>query len=199
MHLGTHQQLDDLTPQNVILLAYQIIDAVLYIHTRDYAHRDIKPTNILVKSMEPLTFVLSDFGLASRDPLQTFCGCDLYAAPEIYRPGLYRKGVDIWATGIVILKYAAGLPTRPTPWDHERWFKSLATFAPNLDPIRKILRDFAGTMLESVTDNRPSAEVCLTRICIMRGGVTNASIEFGEHNRPPLQHRNCSITLPRTT
>ncbi|PGH06620.1 serine/threonine protein kinase [Blastomyces parvus] len=184
MPLGTLEQLGDLTPQNVVLLAYQVIDAILYIHTRGYAHRDIKPTNILVKSMEPLTFVLSDFGLVSRDPLRTFCGSDLYAAPEIYQSGPYTKRVDIWAIGIVILQYAAGLPARPTPWDHQRWFDSLAIFAPNFDPIQKTLRDFAGTILELEPDNRPSAEVCLTRIySIMRGDVTNTLFDFRENNR----------------
>ncbi|OAT12341.1 hypothetical protein BDBG_17660 [Blastomyces gilchristii SLH14081] len=104
-----------------------------------------------------------------------------------------RRGIVCgpFAVLIFILKYTAGFPTRSILWDHKLWFKSLATFAPNLDPIQKTLRDFAGTMLEPVLDNCSVAQVCFTRIdSIMKGEVANTSFDFREHNchsTPALQ------------
>lgn len=182
---GTLEQLEDLTPQDIMLLASQVLDAVLYLHTNGYAHRDIKPANILVKSVEPFSFVLSDFGLTSRDPLQTFCGSNMYAAPEIYNHQPYTAMVDIWAIGTVILKYTAGLPALPTPWDNDQWFKSLSAFTPKIEPCWKTLRDFANTLLEPDPDKRPIAQVCLTEINkIRRGEATSVSFRDRKRNMP---------------
>ena len=48
-------------PRRAVALMIQIADAVHYLHTKGYIHRDLKPNNILFGGDEPF---VSDFGLA---------------------------------------------------------------------------------------------------------------------------------------
>ena len=83
---------EDLLPEeDCQSVAYQTIRALDYLHKNNITHRDIKPDNILVCSMQPMFVKLSDFGLSkvvTNDDtfMRTFCGTLLYCAPEIY-PG----------------------------------------------------------------------------------------------------------------
>jgi serine/threonine-protein kinase Chk2 len=83
------------------------------------AHRDLKPENILVQHRDPdrsphaLCIKLSDFGLAkASDSLKTGCGTETYCPPEVQlgKYSRHTKAVDIWSLGVVILRFAYGLP-----------------------------------------------------------------------------------------
>ena len=80
---------DRLTDWQCKVVAYQMCQALDYLHKSGITHRDIKPDNILVEDDNPLVIKLSDFGLSKvvKDHetfLKTFCGTLLYCAPEIY-------------------------------------------------------------------------------------------------------------------
>lgn len=84
-------------PEDMVqTLARQILHALNYLHKRRITHRDIKPDNILIASLEPLKVKLSDFGLSKVQDqtfLKTFCGTLLYCAPEVYPEyETYRQG-----------------------------------------------------------------------------------------------------------
>ena len=68
----------------------QTCHALRYLHDQGVVHRDVKPDNILIASLNPFVIKLSDFGLSkmvgndNQTFLKTFCGTLLYCAPEVY-------------------------------------------------------------------------------------------------------------------
>lgn len=94
-----------------IHLAYQICNAIQFLHRHHISHRDIKPENILYKKNGmDISIKLADFGSTSiestsssdiRDAAFTF----LYCSPEFFnKPEGQMDDFknDIWALGIVL-------------------------------------------------------------------------------------------------
>jgi serine/threonine protein kinase len=96
--LSTYLQMQGKIPEDMVKsIARQILHALQYLHKRKITHRDIKPDNILIASLDPLKVKLSDFGLSKvaqeETFLKTFCGTLLYCAPEVYPEyESYRRG-----------------------------------------------------------------------------------------------------------
>ncbi|KAI0541775.1 hypothetical protein GGR58DRAFT_454934 [Xylaria digitata] len=93
--------------------------------------------------------------------MQTFCGSQIYMPPEIvdgrgYHQ--YTKAVDIWSLGVVILKFACGLPY-PCDGSGVDWCRKIAEYARNYnatDGLFTILKP----MLMMDQESRPSAAYC---------------------------------------
>ena len=102
-----------ITVEEIVVILFQCLEALGYLHPRNVTHRDIKPENILIECRDPLSIKFADFGLAkvAKDDskLKTRCGTPLYAAPEIYSGEEYSPAVDLWSVGVVALHYAYGL------------------------------------------------------------------------------------------
>lgn len=129
--LGDLAGFNSISEWETVTLLCQGLDALDYLHSRKIIHRDLKPANILVQCQEPANFCIkiAHFGLA-RDGsfLKTFCGTELYAAPEIWQKRPYTSKVDIWSLGVIAFKFTYRLPDVPMVeghFDHDRWYEIL--------------------------------------------------------------------------
>lgn len=101
--------------QTAAVLVANILSAVEYLHHMNIAHRDLKPTNLLLKDPSDDTNVkIADFGLSKiigeNTLLQTACGTPIYVAPEVLSGEAYDKEVDLWSVGVITYILLCGFP-----------------------------------------------------------------------------------------
>jgi serine/threonine protein kinase len=90
---------------------YQIIDALIYLHTKKVIHRDIKPENLLLGAFGEIK--LADFGWSVHAPSlkrQTLCGTLDYLPPEMVQNKRHDERVDHWCIGILCFELLVGKP-----------------------------------------------------------------------------------------
>jgi len=102
-------------------IIYQLLKALLFIHSSGIVHRDIKPENLLLNTSCQLK--VADFGLArslqcegdaSNYPMTEYIATRWYRAPEIVLGStVYSKAVDMWAVGCIIAELYIGRPLFP--------------------------------------------------------------------------------------
>ena len=89
----------------------EIGQGLTYLHSKNYAHRDLKLENILINSKN--VALISDFGFVKETSDKalsiTYCGSASYSAPEILINTPYDPfAADVWSFGVCIFAALAG-------------------------------------------------------------------------------------------
>ena len=89
----------------------ELTEALAALHELKVIHRDLKPENVLVRRLEPLDLVLTDFGIASvNDATQLFTSLARsvkYGAPETLA-GVLDAAADWWSLGMIVVELLTG-------------------------------------------------------------------------------------------
>ena len=123
-------------PEDVALDAMlQMVKAMWHLNTKDVAHRDLKPNNVLVRTVSDdevpelnyrgyMRAKLADFGLAKTRALssalstQPVLGTKMYGAPEVFNKDViskkrYPRKADVWSFGIMFCEVLSGMAPFP--------------------------------------------------------------------------------------
>ncbi len=100
----------NLNEKAVAGIAYQLADALKYLHKYGIIHRDLKPENIMIQEksidLNNIVIKIADFGfgkiLGKNERAQEGYGSLAFAAPEILTRIPYNNSVDIWSFGIIV-------------------------------------------------------------------------------------------------
>lgn len=117
--LGAIVEHKTLTEGIVKQVAYEILSALEHAHSRQVAHMDLKPENVLLATPwngDPGTFPpikIVDWGLASDFSDFDRCPCDTkgtpnYMAPEVFS-GNYNEKADLWSLGVMVYVMMTGM------------------------------------------------------------------------------------------
>jgi eukaryotic-like serine/threonine-protein kinase len=99
-----------LNKEQALRLLGQVTEGLEQMHGAGVQHRDLKPTNILVRSEQPLELVLADFGSSAATDSTVLTqphGTLFYSAPETLT-GMYSRASDYWSLGILLIEALSG-------------------------------------------------------------------------------------------
>lgn len=160
----------------------ELFEVLKYIHGLDYAHRDVKPDNVLVKIYEPesegelrkVHLVLVDYNIAKkaksfrnseeeekgetskfRCNYLTHIASQNSQAPELFKSGYYSESVDIWGAGLVFYSMITGEKIKRGDQDF------IKEQIDSLDKISDTGRQFLHQLFEFDGECRPTAEEAL--------------------------------------
>jgi len=112
-----------LSADRAVRIAFQICDALEYIHRHGVVHRDLKPENIMVGAEDRVTLI--DFGIAAKTgsrrltfaKLSQTMGTPDYISPEQVKGKRGDARSDLYALGIMLYEMLTGrVPfSGPTP------------------------------------------------------------------------------------
>ncbi|KAG5403393.1 hypothetical protein IGI04_009512 [Brassica rapa subsp. trilocularis] len=160
--LRTLLQQDCKLPEDSVYgLAYDLVIALLFLHSKGITYCDLKPSNILLDENGHIK--LCDFGLArklddiTKSPSTGKRGTPYYMAPELYEDGgVHSFASDLWALGCVLYECYTGKPpfvareftqlvksihsdpTPPLPGNASRSFANLIESLLIKDPAQRI-------------------------------------------------------------
>ncbi|MGW5473568.1 serine/threonine-protein kinase [Streptomyces chartreusis] len=172
-------------------LAAELAEGLRDVHRAGLAHRDVKPSNVLLARRHPL---LIDFGIAraADDTRHTSTGGVIgspgYMAPEQVTGGISAEPGDIFALGAVLVYAATGSGPFLHPGEDPSAAQLLYRVAhekPVLDGVPEALAPLLAACLEKSPEARPSAQALLERLEAGHGVWTSA--------RPPRLEADIAV------
>eukprot|EP01017_Pseudomicrothorax_dubius_P014805 TRINITY_DN1732_c0_g1_i3.p1 TRINITY_DN1732_c0_g1~~TRINITY_DN1732_c0_g1_i3.p1 ORF type:complete len:366 (+),score=102.98 TRINITY_DN1732_c0_g1_i3:89-1186(+) len=167
-----------------------IVNAVAYLHSNDFAHRDLKPGNVVLSADG--TAKLIDFGHAcelshaeetgEEVPRTTGCGTTCYMAPELFTKQAYiATKADIYSLGVLLFELVAGKRPFERPSEDDEVFELVKEqkfdqFWSNFElPLwaDEEVKSLITSMIDFFPDFRPTAEEVLNNSWLCREQAIN--------------------------
>lgn len=182
-----HQHVRDngaMGPDNLLTFAAAVAHALACIHDAGIAHRDLKPTNVLLAADGPRVV---DFGIAHHldataiTATSVTTGTPGWMAPEQLTDGTTLPACDIFAWGVLVAYAAAashpfGAPTGIT--------HRIVSAAPSLKGVPDILLPLVREALHKEPGRRPSAAEVAERTAAVYGPTGTAVFPTVAYTRP---------------
>ena len=149
-----------LAPAEAARIGLAVLDALVAAHAVGVIHRDVKPSNVMIRDDGHVT--LTDFGIARTDgdPRITSTGLLLgspsYVAPELVRGAAPVPASDLWSLGATLYTLVEGRP----PFERREPFITLAAVvADEPPPLRTngLLGHVVRRLLAKEPATRPAA------------------------------------------
>ncbi|MFN0071975.1 MAG: protein kinase domain-containing protein [Chloroflexota bacterium] len=189
----------------VLNIVAAVADALSYAHENGVYHRDVKPSNILLRSDDRP--VLSDFGIARAveglrlTVTQRVVGTPRYMSPEqaLGRPVDHRS--DIYSLGVVMYEMLVGTPPFDSPSTPSLLYMHVHEAPPplgqRLPRLSAGIRELVDKCLAKDPDDRfqdasEIAESCRSLLALVGG---ESSRRTGSN--PPLPSQGQTIAMPR--
>ena len=155
----------------------QILTGLVYLHSKDIIHRDIKGANILVDNKGSVK--ISDFGISKRVEASSFLsptgakkagqrvslqGSVFWMAPEVVKQTAYTRKADIWSLGCLIVEMFTGTHPHPNCTQLQAIFKigGSGDATPTIpDDCSEDARTFLKRTFEIDHEKRPVADELL--------------------------------------
>lgn len=173
-----------LPPRLVVKFLYQICSGLEYAHQQGIIHRDINPSNIIVKPNDEVKIL--DFGLACPIGTEDFAntGTGYYMAPEQIEGEPLDPRTDIYALGISAYEMVTG--QRPFPEDDLKSLLDLHLCHNIPDPVQ-VVPDLPPLLSDFITkSSRCEADERYQTVAEAMDDLQSLMIEFG------IEHKNLS-------
>lgn len=193
-----------MTSDEIVNLAIQMLTALDFLHDQGVMHRDIKPANILC--VTPHHYRLADFGVAREIALLVSKeGTSVYMAPEVRVLAQYSSPADMWSLGVVIAECYDDLPGGNPELEGREWCdrvgKRFARYSQrrekqqdwNTSVDHDLIRCVRSGMIRSDPEKRWSARKCLESLDLAGLGSTEGSDAGSGANTPTQEHPKGSI------
>lgn len=152
--------------RKVILTLLRVTE---HLHSLGIVHRDYKPENLLLKSMDDDSDMrLCDFGfatLAKGRSLTQVVGTPGYMAPELLKDEVYGAEVDLWSTGVllyILIEGAAPFYDEDPDLLDEQVKAAVLDFDPEAwDPVSTEAKQLVQQLLQQDPENRITAAQAL--------------------------------------
>lgn len=184
---GVMKEVGYLSEKIISYIVFCVLRSLVYLHTNEIVHRDIKCKNILLTDEGSVK--LADFGVSvnvseiarvssnsSKSAVRTFVGTPYWMAPEVVLRQRHLIGFksDVWSLGITVYEMATG----KTPYSGLKPIDAMRRIvkddAPKLAStfFSKLFRNFVHICLQKDVDRRASILELLSHPFITENGIS---------------------------
>lgn len=101
-----------LDPARATAMVRQLGEALAEMHAAGLIHRDVKPSNVAVRTIDPFEVALVDFDISTHQPRPGLAadasGTVRYQPPEFLAGSWLAPAYDWWALGLTVMESATG-------------------------------------------------------------------------------------------